>query len=44
MPSKELQDLLNKLGTLNQRHEDLKAIVDQLKVLKHNFCNYKPKT
>ncbi len=36
VPSKELQELLNKLGTLNQRHEDLKAIVEQLRV-KFNF-------
>jgi DNA repair exonuclease SbcCD ATPase subunit len=32
VPSKELAELLNKLGTLNQRHEDLKAIVEALRL------------
>ncbi len=32
LPSKELQDLLVKLGTLNDRHEQLKSMVEDLKV------------
>lgn len=31
-PSKELQEILYKLGTLNERHEQLRDIVDQLRV------------
>ena len=31
-PSKELQDLLSKLGTLDSRHETLKDEVDKLQV------------
>jgi hypothetical protein len=31
-PSQELQDLLNKLGTLNDRHEKLKDLVEKLQV------------
>ncbi|CAF0811876.1 unnamed protein product [Brachionus calyciflorus] len=30
-PSKELQDILSKLGTLNERHESLRDIVDKLR-------------
>lgn len=32
-PSKELQEILLKLGTLNQRHEDLKDLVELLRVI-----------
>lgn len=31
-PSAELQELLNKLGTLNDRHENLKSLVEKLQV------------
>ncbi|RNA31853.1 glutamine-rich 2-like isoform X4 [Brachionus plicatilis] len=31
-PSKELQEILSKLGTLNERHEQLKDIVDQIRL------------
>lgn len=33
-PSKELQDILSKLGTLNERHEKLRELVERLKVRK----------
>jgi hypothetical protein len=31
-PSEQVQDVLSKLGTLNDRHEKLKAVVEGLKV------------
>ena len=31
-PTQSLQDVLQKLGTLNERHENLKALVDALRV------------
>ena len=32
LPSKDLQDILLKLGTLNDRHEQLKNMVEDLRV------------
>lgn len=32
-PTKELQEILSKLGTLNERHEKLRELVEKLKVI-----------
>lgn len=31
-PTRDLQEILSKLGTLNERHENLRELVEKLKV------------